>query len=329
MQELLLIRVRYAQRFAATLERLGHESGSSLRRAHVSAEILRIGDGFMPVNQLYRFLEDVISTTGRVDLGLYAGIRRRREHSEFSRDVAAMPTLFQSLQTLCANSKVEDGTAEFRIEASSSSTWLCCGTVAAGIEAARQIELFRYAALIEVIRQSAGSDWLPTIVRFQSPDHAVLGSAALLKNVHTEFSSPELAIALPNKLLGESAGPVAVQTDGYSPEPAPPAEESFRTAVKEVIQTHMLAGHADIGQVAASIGIAVRSLQRNLAQCGTRFSCLLGETRIETAQIRLHQDEVILQNLAIELGYQHGTHFSRAFKKACGVSPSEFRSKLQ
>jgi AraC-like DNA-binding protein len=199
----------------------------------------------------------------------------------------------------------------------------------AGIEAARQIELFRYAALIEVIRQSAGPDWLPTIVRFQSPDHAGLGKAALLKNVRTEFSSPELAIGLPNKLLGKSPRLTTVKTEGYSLELAPPAEESFKTAAKEVIQTHMLAGQTDSGQVAASIGNAVRSLQRNLAQCGTSFSCLLGETRIETAKTRLHHDEVMLQDLAIELGYQNGTHFSRAFKKACGVSPREFRSKLQ
>jgi AraC-like DNA-binding protein len=91
----------------------------------------------------------------------------------------------------------------------------------------------------------------------------------------------------------------------------------------------MLAGHVDVGQIASSIGIAVRSLQRKLAQGGTSFSCLLGETRIETAQIRLNQDDVILQDLAIELGYQHGTHFSRAFKKSCGMSPREFQSASQ
>ena len=329
MQEVPLIRVRYAHRFAATLERLGHVSGAFLRRAHLTPEILRVNDGFMPVNQLYRFLEDIISATGLVDLGLDAGIHRRREHSEFSRDIAAKPTLNQSLQTLCTNSKVEDATAKFHIATDRQNTWLCCGRIAAGIEAARQIELYRYAALIEIIRQSAGPNWLPPIVRFQSVYDERIGEARLLENVSARFSSSELAIGIPNNLLGKSPRPITLRTEGYSPELAPIAEKSFKTAVKEVIRTHMLAGHADVGQVAFAIGIAARSLQRKLSQCGTSFSCLLRETRIETAQLRLNQDHVTLQDIAIELGYQHSTHFSRAFKKACGVSPREFRTASQ
>ncbi len=53
------------------------------------------------------------------------------------------------------------------------------------------------------------------------------------------------------------------------------------------------------------------------ADRGLSYSALLG------------QEHIKLQEIATEPGYQHTTHFSRAFKRVCGVSPRHYRAMQQ
>jgi len=59
---------------------------------------------------------------------------------------------------------------------------------------------------------------------------------------------------------------------------------------------------------------------------GVSYSDLLEQTRVETANLRLDTSDVPLLDIATELGYRHSTHFSRAFRRVCGISPSEYRT---
>ena len=91
----------------------------------------------------------------------------------------------------------------------------------------------------------------------------------------------------------------------------------------------MLAHRFKVADAAASIGMSTRSLQRRLADRGLSYSALLEQTRIDTARSLLGEEHVKLQDIATELGYQHSTHFSPAFKRVCGVSPRIYRSMQQ
>ena len=80
--------------------------------------------------------------------------------------------------------------------------------------------------------------------------------------------------------------------------------------------------------VIASFLYALQALVK-LADRGLGCSAWLVQTRIETARALLGQEHIKLQDIATELGYQHGTHFSRAFKRVCGVTPRHYRAMQQ
>jgi AraC-like DNA-binding protein len=333
MLDLPLIRVRYAQGFAKTLSRLGASAGPSLYRSRLDEGLLNVRDGFMPVSQLYDFVEDAAEQSGIWHLGLEAGTAPREQHSDFSRVVAVAPTLYQSLQAVCANSKSEDATARFHVVNTGQYAWLCCGKTDATPEAVRQIELFRYGALLEIIRYAAGPEWLPPGLILQSTDDGRLRDVPLIRDVNVRFGTSQLAIAMPAELLSRSLHPGGARPrkpknaakEALSPkEPLP-----FEHAVKEIVKTHMLAHRFKVADAAASIGMSSRSLQRRLADRGLSHSALLEQTRIESARALLGEENIKLQEIATELGYQHSTHFSRAFKRVCGVSPRLYRSMQQ
>jgi AraC-like DNA-binding protein len=332
MQELPLLRTRYAQKFAATLNRLGETGSQSLRRSNLDEGILELGDGYMPVFQFCNYVEHAAQESGIWHLGLAAGGTQRKQHSDFSREVALAPTLYQSLQTVCANGKTEDTTAAFQIVNDHSHAWLHCGRVDASEGAVRQFELYRYAALLEIIRYAAGPDWLPPKLTLQSVDDGRLKDTPLIRDVNVQFGSNQLAIAMPLELMSRSLNSGSArprQQRNESTRPLSPAGPlPFEHAVKEVVKTQMLARRFKVADVAKAIGMPTRSLQRRLADRGLSHSVLLEQARIESARALLEEEEVRLLDVAAELGYRHSTHFSRAFKRVCGVTPGFYR-KMQ
>ena len=164
---------------------------------------------------------------------------------------------------MCANSKSEDATATFHVVNAGEYAWICCGKTNATPEAVRQIELFRYGALLEIIRYTAGPEWLPPGLILQSNDDGRLRDVPLIRDVNVRFGTSQLAIAMPAELLSRCLGPGSARpqkpknaaTESLSPrEPL-----SFERAVKEIVKTHMLAHRFKVADAAASIGMSARS----------------------------------------------------------------------
>jgi len=322
--------VRYAEAFAAALESLGEPSARHLDRAGLDEGVIRARGGYMSVSQLANFAAPAAERSGIWHLGLDAGTAPRLRHTRFSRRVLFAPTLLQSLRTLCSDGKSEDMTAVFHLDQRSELTWLCCGEVAGSHESVRQMELYRYGALLNQIRRAAGPDWLPPVLHLQSSDDGRLRDVPLVRNVNVRFGSRMLAIAIQPELLSRSmpvSDGVTVDDEGDTPTlPALGGEPSLEVRATAVVRTQLLARRPKLADTAGSLGISPRSLQRALAEYELTFSQLLEQTRIEEARRLLADTNEKLTDIATALGYRHSTHFARAFRRAHGISPRRYRS---
>lgn len=328
MPDIPLVKARYVTSFARAIERCEGSIARPLQKAGLDERVLAFSENYIPMSQLHAFASTAAVETGNFHLGLDAGISPRESHSDFSRELALAPKLYDTLQALINDGKTEDTTATFRVISSDGYAWLTCGRVRGDAESARQIELYRYGALLEVIRYAAGPDWLPPRLRLQSCDDGKLKDVPLIQEVDVDYGNNRLAIAMDPNLLGEPLKPDDPLLKHQLPIQLDAGPTSFDAAVREVIDTHVRVGRFNLTDLADAVQITSRTLQRYLAEAGTTFSDLLENARIGYAQEIFRNTDASMHEVSDTLGYSHSTHFSRAFRRAMGISPGEYRRTI-
>jgi AraC-like DNA-binding protein len=94
---------------------------------------------------------------------------------------------------------------------------------------------------------------------------------------------------------------------------------------RQYIQSH-LANALSPDQIARHAFVSVPQLKRIFrARLDTTVMHYVTERRLEEAKALLWQTSLTVEAIGEICGYPHRTHFSRAFKAHCGVSPRAFR----
>ena len=100
-----------------------------------------------------------------------------------------------------------------------------------------------------------------------------------------------------------------------------PLEVRVRHAVDVALPTGVINAH----DVARSLGLSVRSLQRALAERGRTFSGEVDEARKARSLLLLRRPELTVAEVAFMLGYAESRVFHRSFRRWTGLTPTEFR----
>lgn len=95
--------------------------------------------------------------------------------------------------------------------------------------------------------------------------------------------------------------------------------------VKNGIANLLPTGECTIENIAATMGIQPRVLQKRLKNQASNFRLILEQTRQEIAQEHLKNATMSITDLALQLGYAEVAVFSRSFKKWTGQSPNAWR----
>ena len=99
----------------------------------------------------------------------------------------------------------------------------------------------------------------------------------------------------------------------------------FPGLLRELVKPCLSEDWLDIHAIAEMTRCSARSLQRQLTAAGTNFSEVLDEARLEVAKPLLANESERLIDVAFEAGYTDPAHFSRAFRRIAGMTPSQYR----
>ena len=102
--------------------------------------------------------------------------------------------------------------------------------------------------------------------------------------------------------------------------------ESFTGIVQQKLYQAIPSGSFTIEDIAASLGISSRTLQRNLTAEGTKFNQELQNVQKILAFGYFKNPEMTTEDVTYLLGYSEVSSFSRAFKKWTGQTISEYRN---
>jgi AraC-like DNA-binding protein len=191
-----------------------------------------------------------------------------------------------------------------------------------------QNELLGLSYLIDAVRCHAGRGWKPNLVMTTAARGAPKAALEQIfgANVSTGHAVP--TIRFDARLLDGAGGPAA-KADAdrrmLPDEPPLPAYQDELATIVAVTALALCETYPRIDWVAAKLAMTRRSLQRRLAEHGTTFGQLVEDELKRRSLALLVRTSQSVTAIALQLGYADGAHFTRAFKRWSGMTPSAYR----
>ncbi len=327
MQIIPLVRAKYVYAYGAVLDRIGVPKRRLLQRAGLSQRVFEDSEAIIPAHQAWCFIGAAAEQEGIDDLGLLAGDMSIEDYGAFSSRLLQVPNLNQALEAFCQLALHEYSRADFYLSRSDQRTWFCRGPIDGEVTEKKHVELLVLTMMIATVRLAAGPDWYPPLVLLQTRDSARVQDHQLLSRTNVRFGNRVTAFQVPQHLLPKQLPKRNVSTanlDDEWPE-YERLEHEFQIAIRQVIEGMVHNTVPTIGSLADALGTSVRTLQRRISGMDETFTGILETARMTSANRLIINGDHSLKQIAQRLGYSDQAHFTRAFRRWNGVSPSAFR----
>ena len=180
--------------------------------------------------------------------------------------------------------------------------------------------------LITIVRAFAGPSWAPRAMGFRS--HGLISRFASETFPDTRFLTGQKSVfvTLSRGLLGMPPRKTRKGSE-TCPDDTRPVDQrwDFAGSLKHVLSAYLIGGAPTIQFAAELADTSVRTLQRRLSQVDLSYSDMIKEARFDLASTMLRNTDRKIIDIAYELGYTDPAHFTRAFGRLAGMSPSEYR----
>jgi AraC-like DNA-binding protein len=192
----------------------------------------------------------------------------------------------------------------------------------------RALEFHFIMLLYAVIKGFADVRWAPVTMGFRCREPLSPLVGHFFPRTRFLFGQQESSISVPQELFDRERYTHASRVSAREPinEHSAFSPDDLVTSLKHILPTYLADGYLNIDLVADICRVSVRTLQRSLAQSNVTYSKLIELARLELAQELLGDHGIKIIDVAYAVGYDDPSHFSRAFRRAAGISPRAFRN---
>lgn len=329
-----LVRATHLNDYIAVLRDIGAPVDRELARSLLPPHIEETPDLYVSIPVALEWIARTGHDLHPMELGLRGAQKASLASLRPAQQAAIMTaqTGLKRLEALADLSRYEDSALEMTIRHEGDDVRILCSMPALGSHIFVCLaEWLNLQAVISVIQSVAGAAWYPNEMCFASPRgppeavHAAFPNTRLLVGqLHTSVTVTRADIARPacDVILSRNDTLASLSSkdvhDGQS-------AWKFVSLLRMMIQPYLNEGRIDVAFTAELAGISIRTLQRSLKLSGCSYSQIVQEARFELARSCLDEAGMKIIDVAMMAGYKNPQHFTRAFRRFNGVTPSQYR----
>jgi AraC-like DNA-binding protein len=300
-----------------------------LRRAGLPVAALDHPDYRIPADKVQALLADCANSAASEDFGLLVGKAFRLSmKGPLGLLMREQPTVRASLEILQRYLRYQNDNVEIRIVPQGDDLAVVPELISPRTIVSRQMVDLTLAMYVQIFRGLLGEDWRPQFTFFAhaAPDdptpYESLGRRIEFGAPSTGFLLTQADLATP---LPESDPQMAREIALYIEANAQPQGVTATEQVSALIRRLLPGGECNVDRVAQLMGVDRRTVHRRLAAEGVSFTHLLDAIRREISVRQLINTDRQLGEVAVLVGFSSLSTFSRWFRQAFGMQPSEYR----
>ncbi len=326
MKALPLIRAAHLLTYTSSLRDIGAPVDRELKRAKLPTMIEECPDAYLSLPQVLEFIDRCSRDLNIVEFGHHAALSARissLSHKTLSVLLNA-PSGLALVQSFAGVAHLESTASSVGVQQEGS-----VYRIFFDLEDFRNHKALAAPnwvavhSFIELLRSVCGPEWCPGEITLMSYSADHLSTEAAYPNTQIRFGHLHTSITVPiASLAAPCASPVE---NGSADVTVSPEKIDFVGSLRRAVAPYIQDAYPSLNLVAEITGIPRRTLQRALARHGKSYTAIVQEARFENACRLLDDPGTKIIDVAFAAGYEHPQHFTRAFRKYTGLTPSQYR----
>jgi len=322
----------WARAIRRALDDAGIDATTLFAQAGLDPALLADPDARYPLERTTRLWRLAVEATGDPGFGLVvAGKVGPTTFQALGYAVAASATLREAFERIVRYFRVVTDVVELGFEARADACEFRIATRAGLADPAPEATDAFVSLLVRTCRSLGGRALAPRRIRLRRRAPADPARYQALLRAPLEFDADENLLVfatadLERRLEGANVELARHNDAIVQRQLARLQHDDLRARVRAVLVERLPEGAPGAADVAAALLCSVRTLQRRLAEDGTRYDELLDRTRRELALSYLAGPRHAVIEIAFLLGYADASSFTRAFRRWTGTSPTRHRA---